>query len=65
MPVLVILGGRDAVLDSAETKLRMERLAPGASVCVLPEAGHGLRGQTARIQEFLMQLKTDISRASR
>jgi pimeloyl-ACP methyl ester carboxylesterase len=64
MPVLVILGGRDAILDSAETKLRMERAVPHASVVVLPEAGHGLRGQTASILKFL-QLTTDASLASR
>jgi len=57
MPVLAIVGGRDAMLDSHETKRRLEQA--GASVVLLPEAGHGLRGQTARILEFLHSARTE------
>jgi pimeloyl-ACP methyl ester carboxylesterase len=53
MPVMAIVGGRDAMLDSHETRRRLERALPHASVCLLPETGHFIRNQTARILEFL------------
>ena len=53
MPVLVIVGGRDAMLDSRDTKRRLEQTTPHAIVHLLPDAGHGLRGQTAVILDFL------------
>jgi hypothetical protein len=53
MPALAILGARDAMLDSAETADRLERAVPHASVCLLPEVGHLIRDQTARVLEFL------------
>lgn len=53
MPVLLVVGGRDVLLDSAETKRRLERGAPRATVRFLPEAGHVLFGQTIPILEFL------------
>ena len=52
-PVLAIVGGRDVLLDSAQTKRRLERHAPGAQVVYLPEAGHLIPDQTARVLEFL------------
>lgn len=54
MPVLAILGGQDVLLDSAETKRRLEQNAPRADVRYLPEAGHFIRGQTGAILEFLL-----------
>jgi pimeloyl-ACP methyl ester carboxylesterase len=53
MPVMAIVGGKDELLDSAETKQRLERNVPQAEVHYLPEAGHVLRGQAAPILEFL------------
>jgi pimeloyl-ACP methyl ester carboxylesterase len=53
MPVLVIVGGRDTMLDSDGTRRRMARNVPQATVDLLPEAGHLLRGQATRILEFL------------
>jgi pimeloyl-ACP methyl ester carboxylesterase len=53
MPVLAIVGARDVLLDSAETKERLERHAPNAQVIYLPEAGHFIPGQVARILAFL------------
>jgi pimeloyl-ACP methyl ester carboxylesterase len=53
MPVLAIVGGRDALLDSAGTRDRLCRNAPGAQVSFLPEAGHLLPSQAGRIAEFL------------
>ena len=53
MPLLAIVGGQDELLDSAETRQRLELHIPHAEVRYLPEAGHFLRGQTAPILEFL------------
>lgn len=56
MPVLAILGGRDAILDSAETKQRLERLNPQAAIRYLPEQGHGVFGERATILQFLAKV---------
>ena len=53
MPVLAIVGGRDVLLDSAGTKTRLQRHAPQAEVVYLPEAGHLIPNQTARVLAFL------------
>ena len=53
MPVMVIIGGKDVLLDSAGTKRRFEHNVPLADIRFLPEAGHLLRGQTETILEFL------------
>jgi pimeloyl-ACP methyl ester carboxylesterase len=53
MPVMAILGGKDVLMDSAETKRRLEQNVPQVSVRYLPEAGHFLPSQTATILEFL------------
>jgi pimeloyl-ACP methyl ester carboxylesterase len=55
MPLLVILGGRDVLLDSCETKSRLERLTPECRDHFLPEARHFIPGQTERIQESLLR----------
>jgi pimeloyl-ACP methyl ester carboxylesterase len=52
-PVLAIVGARDVLLDSAQTKRRLEALVNGAQVVYLPEAGHMIAGQTARVLEFM------------
>ena len=53
MPVLAIVGGRDAMLDSHGTKRRLEAATPQAEVDLLPEAGHLIGDQTGRILGFL------------
>ncbi|MBZ5610874.1 MAG: alpha/beta hydrolase [Acidobacteriia bacterium] len=53
MPVLAIVGGKDVLLDSAETKRRLERGVPHAEIRYLPEALHFIPGQTQPILEFL------------
>lgn len=53
MPVMVILGGKDAIFDSAAIKQRVERTLPHAEIRYLAEAGHFIPGQTAPILEFL------------
>ena len=51
MPVLTIVGGRDAMLDSHQTRHRLEQA--GKTVQLLPEAGHLLLDQTQPILDFL------------
>ena len=53
MPVLAIVGGKDVLIDSVETRDRLTRQAPNAQVVFLPEGRHFLPGQTARIASFL------------
>jgi pimeloyl-ACP methyl ester carboxylesterase len=52
-PTLVIVGGRDAMLDSHQTSRRLRSAAPEATVRLLPDAGHYLQGQAASILDFL------------
>ncbi|HUA21669.1 MAG TPA: alpha/beta hydrolase [Bryobacteraceae bacterium] len=53
MPLLAIMGGKDVLLDSAETKRRLEANVQGAEVRYLPETGHFIPGQAAVILDFL------------
>lgn len=53
MPILAILGARDAFIDTRRTAERLSRLVPSATVRVLPGIGHLLPAQTAPILEFL------------
>jgi pimeloyl-ACP methyl ester carboxylesterase len=53
MPVLVIVGGRDAMLDSHDTATRMSHAVPHARVTVLPDVAHSIIGQTQAILDFL------------
>ncbi len=55
MPLLAIVGARDAMLDSADTARRLARVVPHAEVCVLPEAGHWIRNRTKRVLDFLQR----------
>jgi pimeloyl-ACP methyl ester carboxylesterase len=52
-PLIAIVGGRDVLLDSAQTKRRLEQHAPAAQVVYLPEAGHLIPGERDTILEFL------------
>jgi pimeloyl-ACP methyl ester carboxylesterase len=54
MPVLLIVGGRDALLDSDATRRRLQLAAPHAEVRFLPDAGHIIRDQADSIVEFLL-----------
>ncbi|MEV4457334.1 alpha/beta fold hydrolase [Microbispora sp. NPDC049633] len=53
MPMFVIVGGRDVLLDSRDTERRLRRLVPHATVRHLPDAPHGLRGHAEPILAFL------------
>ncbi|MEV6561770.1 alpha/beta fold hydrolase [Nocardia sp. NPDC051756] len=55
MPMLVIVGSRDVMLDSAVTAERVRRCVPHATVHVLPEAGHAILGQTDTVSKFLLE----------
>ncbi|WP_436763774.1 alpha/beta fold hydrolase [Streptosporangium sp. V21-05] len=53
MPVLVIVGGRDAMFDSRQSARRVRECVPHATVNLLPEAGHAIFGQAGPVAEFL------------
>jgi pimeloyl-ACP methyl ester carboxylesterase len=53
MPVLAIMGGKDVLLDSAETRQRLARNVPHAEIRYFPEVGHFIPGQTSTILDFL------------
>ena len=55
MPVMAAVGAKDALLNSQQTKSRLERNVRNADVRLLPDAGHLIRDQTKPVAEFLMQ----------
>jgi pimeloyl-ACP methyl ester carboxylesterase len=55
MPTLLIVGGEDAMLDSADTRARLEARAPRVTTRFLPEVGHMITGQTDAILAFLRE----------
>ncbi len=55
MPVLLVAGGRDPLLDTAGTERRLRANLRRLTVRVLPEARHLLPGQAQPILDFLLQ----------
>jgi pimeloyl-ACP methyl ester carboxylesterase len=55
MPLFVILGGRDVLLDTRETRRRFERNVKQAGIRFIPDAGHLIHDQTLPILEFLVR----------
>lgn len=53
MPILAVVGGRDVLIDSAETRARLERNAPHAKICFIESGYHFLPSQSTRIFAFL------------
>lgn len=53
IPVLVIVGERDALFDSAQTAERARGAFTRGEVRLLPGVGHGLLNQTAAVREFV------------
>ncbi|WP_020580088.1 alpha/beta fold hydrolase [Actinopolymorpha alba] len=53
MPTLVIVGGRDVMLDSEDTARRVRQNVPHATVNLLPDVGHSILGQTDSVLTFL------------
>ena len=60
MPVQVVVGSDDALLNSQETRERVQRHVRNASVTYVENAGHLLPAQTATVADFL----TGIRRAA-
>ncbi len=54
MPVLAIVGGRDVLFDSGETRDRLQQLVPDVRVKYDSELGHMITGQSEEILEFLL-----------
>lgn len=61
MPVLAIVGGRDAMLDSRQTKRRLEAAVPHVTVLVLPGVGHLLPDCSAAVGDFLGDSRPAVS----
>jgi pimeloyl-ACP methyl ester carboxylesterase len=55
MPALFVLGARDAILDSAGTRARVQRLMPHAEVVWLPQEGHFLVRHGPTLGAFLQR----------
>jgi pimeloyl-ACP methyl ester carboxylesterase len=53
MPVFLLGGGRDGLLDMAKTHARLARLLPDYNSVVDPNAGHALIGKGGALMEFL------------
>ena len=53
MPVLAIVGGCDVLLDSEDTRRRLQQCVPHADIRFLPEARHFIPGQMEAIFDFL------------
>lgn len=60
MPVLVLIGARDVMIDAAGTEKRMRAALPHADVRVLRDAGHLLPDQTEPIMEFLTTTDAEV-----
>ena len=52
-PLLLIVGGRDAMIDSTETRNRVATNIPSARIEYLADAGHALFGYTQTVDKFL------------
>ncbi|WP_369310977.1 alpha/beta fold hydrolase [Providencia rettgeri] len=57
MPVLIIIGGRDALIDSGETKRRVGSTMPGAQLHYLEDGFHYLPNQRETVFNFLQEKK--------
>jgi pimeloyl-ACP methyl ester carboxylesterase len=55
MPILAVLGGKDALLDSRETRDRLRSAAPHAEICFVEGGYHYLPNQSVQIMEFLQR----------
>ncbi|MFD6158322.1 alpha/beta fold hydrolase [Nocardia sp. NPDC060256] len=54
MPMLVIVGARDVMLDSATTAGRVRHSVTNATVHMLPNVGHAILGQAETVLNFLL-----------
>ena len=54
MPMLVIVAGKDVLIDSEDTRRRLAKCTPNGEVVYLPEARHAIFGQSGRVLQFLL-----------
>jgi pimeloyl-ACP methyl ester carboxylesterase len=64
MPVLAIVGGRDALLDSFDTRNRLQRNTPRAEVCFIDDGYHFLPDLTECVMEFLERVTSPEASAN-
>jgi pimeloyl-ACP methyl ester carboxylesterase len=55
MPLLAVVGDRDAIFATHRVAGRLHRLLPQATVLVVPGAGHALLGLAAPVVDFLVR----------
>lgn len=55
MPMQIVVGGKDPLIDSRDTVLRLARCVPHAALRWLPDGHHYLPGQQDAILDFLLQ----------
>lgn len=65
MPVHVVLGSDDALLNSQETRVRVERFVRNASVTWIDGCGHILPSQASTVAAFLREVRTQFPAAIR
>jgi surfactin synthase thioesterase subunit len=53
MPILAIIGGRDALLDSWDTRARLQQAVQHAEICFIENGYHFLPDQASRVMDFL------------
>ncbi len=53
MPLLVVFGEEDMLLNAPKSLERIQRLAPQATTVLLPGVGHAVLGQAERLMAFL------------
>ena len=58
LPMLVIIGGKDVLINSEETCRRLSRHVPMADVRFLLQARHFIPAQAEPILQFLTDLQT-------
>ena len=63
MPVLLVIGGRDVLLNSEESARRVRDVVTSPTIRLLPDLGHVIWGQAEAILEFLLH-RPDGQRAA-
>jgi len=63
MPVLLVIGGRDVLLNSEESARRVRDVVTSPTIRLLPDLGHVIWGQAEPILEFLLH-RPDGQRAA-
>lgn len=53
MPILAVVGGRDVLLDSVNTRARLQRAVPHAEIHFIEDGYHFLPDQAPRVMDFL------------